>query len=67
MNGLIDYVEWVSKTVGIKLEENDLYNLTIDLINNDKHNEVLKELQDKIVEVSDSRYFNEVKRTNYYN
>lgn len=59
MNGLIDYVEWVAKTVGIKLEENDLYNLTIDLINNDKHNEVLKELQDKIVEVSDSRYFSE--------
>ncbi len=59
MNGLIDYVEWVAKTVGIKLEETDLYNLTIDLINNDKHNEVLKELQDKIVEVSDSRYFSE--------
>lgn len=57
MNGLVDYVEWVAKTVGIKLEENDLYNLTIDLINNDKHNEVLKELQDKIVEVSDEKYF----------
>jgi len=61
MNGLIDYVEWVAKTVGIKLEENDLYNLTIDLINNDKHNEVLKELQDKIVEVSDEKYFNKEK------
>lgn len=58
MDGLIDYVEWVADNLGVELTDSELNKLTIELINEDKYNEMLKDLQDRIVEVSDAKYFN---------
>ncbi len=58
MDGLIDYVKWVADNLGVELNNSDLNKLTIELINEDKYNEVLKDLQNKIIEVSDAKYFN---------
>lgn len=57
MDGLIDYVKWVADNLGVELSNSDLNKLTIELIECDNYNKVLKGLQDRIVEVSDAKYF----------
>lgn len=58
MTGLTDYVKWVAENLGIELDDNNLNKLTIELINCEKYNKGLKELQKRIIIASDDKYFN---------
>lgn len=49
MYTLEDYVRWVAESMGLKLEDETLMKITLDLLDNDKYIEVLMELEESIL------------------
>lgn len=45
-----DYVRWVANSLGINLSDEKIKKLGMELINDEKYIEVLRELEDKIYE-----------------
>lgn len=54
MESLKDYVEWIAISMGLVLDDNQSKRLARWLINNKKYQEVLRELEEMILQVSQS-------------